>query len=1063
MSTGDQRRTIWLPIVLIAALGAVSAAQALKGDARKNSYENFALPSRGERSVSVPGERNYETSKFSMKRGEVSVREPSINHQQYIFAKEAFLAERRDQAIKLIRQQLDAGYTANESNMLLRLGQLYAEKYMELNYLENEVFSTQVKKFEEDKKKNSGLKAPKLENSRSRQNLKFALDIFYNLERKYPRHPKLDEVLFFIGFVEMESGNGEKGSRYLERVLRDYPKSRKYDETLLYLGDYYFDRHQLKQAEAKFRILYQRKNPQLSPYARYKIAWCLLNGHDKRRALEEMKQLIGELEESDSKGKFNLRDQALKDLVVFYGETGSAREAYSYYEGKVGRDQALKNLRLIADILRTNAKDKEAVDAYKMLLSEEPGNLEAPAIELGMHESMYRTGNPRAAVKHLQQVAEKYGPQSDFAKNYPPEKQKELASMQQAIQNEVFKMATFYHHAAQKGSNVAQYELALELYTGLLNGYPNYPEAKKVSFYRGEILFNQKKWLAAADAYMITAKMKPKDSLADEALYNALLALDNLTYRSGKIDRFDEEKIKKGEWQPEEIPVAEQRFIEVSDYYLREHPNGGRVVDVRFRMGSVYYQYHHFDKALEQFKEVATRYPTHRAAVTAANLALDIYNIQKQYDKLDETAKVFAETQGLGDSKFRDEMAKIRSEIGFKSVEKLEAKNQWGDAGKAYLEVYRQDPKGPLAEKALYNSVVSYEKTDDRSKISEVVSLFLAKYPESSHAERLVLTLAKEAEKRYDFVEAQRRYVQFQKRFPKSKEARKALYNAALYSELLEQNSAALALYDQYLKLGGVDDKEQVSITISRAKLFRKMNNWTEVNKIYRRLAAKAGSAAEKAVYLGELAYHYERGGKTSDRTQLMKELWYLYRNHKDAKYQGNALRYIAEAAYQDTRREREKFDKIKLRFPAEDLVYLLKLKQRRLLQLAKSYDEVIGVGVPEWGVAAIFEKADSYESLVREYRSVQVPAKYKDAQRKEMVDNLRVIDGQMIRPLEIKAKEFLKACVDKAVEFYVSDEYSEKCHSRFYANQGVPAPSGLMPRPDYWSMRPLGAEVAVK
>jgi tetratricopeptide (TPR) repeat protein len=161
--------------------------------------------------------------------------------------------------------------------MLLRLGALYAEKYMELAYFENEMYTSVLEQYEKDKAQDPATKRPALDNSRSQRYLTDATAIFYDLEKKFPKHPKLDEILFFIGFVELEGGNPEKGLRYLDRVVKQFPDSRKYDEALVYLGDHYFEKTNFKEAAARYRILLSKENSYLYHYARYKLAWCTLN------------------------------------------------------------------------------------------------------------------------------------------------------------------------------------------------------------------------------------------------------------------------------------------------------------------------------------------------------------------------------------------------------------------------------------------------------------------------------------------------------------------------------------------------------------------------------------------------------------------------------------------------------------------------------------------------------------------------------------------------------------------------------------------------------------------
>jgi TolA-binding protein len=1032
------------------------------GAKKSKEYENFDLPKSDRLAPSDAGV-NFLENRVKVQKGASRLRESGFNAQQYIFAKEAFIAEKRDEAIKLLRQELDSGFTRNRDNILLRLGQLYAEKYMELSFHENELYTKSLTEYEKAKAAKQTMAAPKLDNSRSQAYLKDALGLFTNLEKEFPRHARIDEIVFFIGFVNMEIGNQDKGLRYLERLVREYPKSRKFEEAVVYLGDVYFDKTKFRDALAKYRILQNRRDSALYDYAMYKISWCELNTGEAARGLRDMKALVDRLEGNKEVAKFNLREQALKDLVIFYGEVGNVDEAVAYFSDKVGKDKSLENLRLIADILRSKARDDAAAKAYSRLLEEFPNSAEAPRLAMGLNDSLSRIGKGNQSVERLVKNLDQYNPGSEWFKQIPPEKKKDAQAAMDELASEAAKNAFFFHNSAQKSSNKSSYQYALEIYQSLLTNFPNHPERKKIAFYRGEILFSQAKWLEASESYMIAARMLPKDKMADESAYDALLALDRLTAKSENLERFSKEQQKTVDTTPQTIAPNEQKFIDVAQFYLKEYPQGNRIVDVKFRIAAIYYRYHHFDQAQSMFREIALKTPRHRSATTAANIVLDIYNIKKDYPNLDATAKMFAKVDGLGDANFKAEMAQLSAEIDFKSVEGLEASNKWDEAGQNYYTFYQNHPNSPLAEKSLYNAFVSYEKAGNAAKAGEVSRLFITKFPKSEYTKRFTLSLAKMAEKNFDFDQAQRLYYDFTKKFPTDKEARKALYNSAVFAELLEKNGTALSLYDEYLKSKDVSADEKRAIMISQAKLYRKEKNFDKMTVIYRRLHREAKSADEKLSILGELAKNYEMGGKMKERDAVMKEIRYAYEQNPKAKTSGPAFEYVAEQKFHAIDKQRENYEKVALKFPAEDLVYLIHRKQKLLTKLDATYDEVVKVGVPEWGVAALYEKSQAYRNFADAFHKVQIPAKYKGDERKEVEGQLKMIEEKLVKPVEAKVQDILKACTDRASQFFVNNEYAAKCREERKKDGKTPEPSGIFPQPSYWTTRWTGGSVAKK
>ncbi len=1026
-------------------------------NAASKEYDNFSLPPEPSKVVLPENRFNFKSNnRVEIKASKVrTVSGPSIDSKLFILAKENFLTEKREEVIKLLRQQLDLGQKANRDNLLLKLGQNYAEKYMELSNLENEVFSAQLVDFEQKRISNKNLKAPKADNSRSQRYLKDAVRLFYSLEKDYPKHPRLDEVIFFIGFVELESGNDKKGLAYLERVIKNYPSSRKYDEAVVFVGDYYFANHKFKDAASRYKLLLTRGGG-LQDFAHYKLAWCELNTGDPKKALSNMKWVIERLKDSSQASKFNLREQALKDIVVFYGEAELVGDAVTYFTQQLSKDKALENLRLLADIYRSKGRDEAAVKAYRRLVQEFPDGIETPRLYVGLYDSLSRLGKYNDALKDMLIAFDRYGENSPWAKSFGPEKAAEVKAAFETLGMEGSKIAFYYHQSGQKSTNKNSYESAVKIYAALLKNFPNHPEKKKLAYFQGEALYQMGRWLDAANSYMAAAYTPPKDKLGDEAVYNALLALDHFTYKDTKLTKYTKSEQKTMDQTPQEIPEGEKKFIEVGEYYLKEYPQGDKIVDVKFRIASIYYERHHFDAAQGILKDIVLAHSKHRTATTAAHLVLDIYNIRKDYDGLISTASQFTQVKNLGDASFRDELKAIVGEVDFKRIEPLEKDNKWKEAGETYLAYYKKNPESPLAEKSLYNSYVSFQKAKENKRVTEVGRLFLVKYPSSSYSEGILLDIARAAEKTYDFDQAQKGYMDFAKKFPKSKEAQNALFNAAVFAELLEYNKLALQLYDDYLKDGKASAAEKKSITVSQAKLYRKEGNWDKVSSIYRKLAKESRVESERVEYLAELARIYDKAGKKKEKEALLNEFRILYEGKKIAQAGGTAAPYVAEAKFKSIDKQKQTFEAIKLRFPPDDLVYLLKRKEKALIKLAEQYDTVIGVGVPDWGVAALYEKSQAYASFVASFRSLQIPKKYKDQELAEVESSLKAIDAKLVAPLEAKSQEVLKLCLTRASEFNVTTEYVEHCAAKAVKSESNFEPSGTFPKPIYWSTRPL-------
>jgi len=1019
--------------------------------AENDDYKNFDLPEQTR--VAVPEKTfSYKSARAEITGKKSKLKTPSMSAQDFLFAKETFLTEKRDEAIKLLRQELDSGAKTNRDNVLLQLGQLYVEKYMEFSYRESQVYNQQYLDYEKAQAegKKGGI-PPKLDNSRSMNYLKDALKVFYQLEKDFPKHPKIDEVVYFIGFVEMEGKNEKKGLKYLERVVKEFPQSKKFDDAAVYLADTYFDKNKFKEAKSYYQILVKRDSS-LKDYARYKLAWVELNSGGAKQAVKDMKALILSLGSSPEKAKFSLREQALRDLVVFYGDTGEVDDAIDFFTKAQGKSKALDNLKLLAQVFSSKAQDEAAIKAYSRLIKEFGDAPEAPKWYLGLYESEARLGKSKGGANKLVELVEKFNEQSEWAKSFPEDKQSEKKEALDLISGEAEKAAFFHHQTGQKSSDKGHYEAAIKLYSSLLKNFPSLPSKKKIAFFRGEALYAQSRWMEASDSYLMASGLPPKDKMSEEAIYNAVLSVEHLTSKDTKITKYTKEEAKKVDITPKDLTEPEEKFIEIAKIYAQEFPKGENVADVTFRTGTIYYQKNHFDKANEVFLGIVKNNPKHRTAATAAHLVLDMYNIRKDYSGLTRQAQLFYEQANLGDSEFKTEMKQIMGEVDFKQIESLEKENKWTEAGDAYFRFYQANPKSDLAEKALYNSFVSYEKGENQEKATEMARVFVSKFPKSDFAGRMILSIAKSAEKVYDFEQAQRFYAEYVEKFPKEKESKKALYNAAVFSELLEKNKEALKFYDEYLKEPGVGQDEKRAVRISQSKIYRKEGNLDKVKTIYRELAKEAKSQDDRVKILAELARIFERAGKTSEKDALVKEIRSQVDNKKKSSL-GLASLYLAEVEFGAVKPEREKYQKIKLRFPPDAFVSLLKKKQKALLKLSDSYDKVVEFGVPEWGVAALYEKGEAYQELASAFRAVKIPKAYKPEEKAELEGALKAIEEKDILPIEKAGKEIWEVCAKRASEFKVASSYADKCRDKSGKSAQV---TGVFPKAKYWSYGPL-------
>jgi TolA-binding protein len=156
-----------------------------------------------------------------------------------------------------------------------------------------------------------------------------------------------------------------------------------------------------------------------------------------------------------------------------------------------------------------------------------------------------------------------------------------------------------------------------------------------------------------------------------------------------------------------------------------------------YRQGKLHYDNDRFDQALAAFDLVVSSYPENPVAEYAANLSLDILNIKKDYAGLEKLARRYAADKTLmKHESLREVVGKLLPQIAYKQAQDLFSAKKYVEAGEAFLKVAAEHPKSPVADGALYNAALSYEKAKIPEKAKEIHQRLIGQYPKSPLARR---------------------------------------------------------------------------------------------------------------------------------------------------------------------------------------------------------------------------------------------------------------------------------------------------------------------------------------
>jgi outer membrane protein assembly factor BamD (BamD/ComL family) len=156
-----------------------------------------------------------------------------------------------------------------------------------------------------------------------------------------------------------------------------------------------------------------------------------------------------------------------------------------------------------------------------------------------------------------------------------------------------------------------------------------------------------------------------------------------------------------------------------------------------YTQGKTHYDNNRFDQALAAFDQVVSRYPENPVAEYAANLSLDILNMKKDYAGLEKLASRYAADKILmRHESLREVVEKLLPQISYKQAQELFKAKKYPEAGEAFLKVAAKHPKSVVADGALYNAALCYEKANIKSRSLQIHRRLIREYPQSPLARR---------------------------------------------------------------------------------------------------------------------------------------------------------------------------------------------------------------------------------------------------------------------------------------------------------------------------------------
>lgn len=904
-------------------------------------------------------------------------------------ADESKIHDLRDQELHQLKVTLGLRLPTNrQADLYFRLAELYLEAYHSAYILEGRVHEKHI---------NAGDKENSIDHSHSRPYLNSGIKASKEVLALNIPYDKLDQIYYFLGFNYAELGDRKQSIHYFEDLVQRFPNSEFATEAYKELGDDSFDDTQYRKALGYYQQAVEKGKSDALPRIYHKLAWCYYRTKQFDLAISTMKKAI-ELAQSNGEKFLSLKEEALRDMAVFYTETDRSDEAIAYFRDTIHDQQFYPDmLERLGKQYERNVQPQKATQVYESLLKTNPNSEASFRVLVKLVDLDLRQKRYQQAYARIQ--------------GYTPPKmtEEDTKVAAQNLRAMVRRTATEQHEKFRKTKEHENLEVAETYYNLYLNRFlaESDPrgETPEIEMYLAELKRESGHSREASELYRKVVESKdPRYAKEAGALWTA--ALSEAMKKNGE-----------GSSNATEPSAMEKEYVAAADS-LQENLSGtneGR--EAALRAAQVLAGYKSTQKdAIRRVKKLIEQAPKSQQALTAARLWLqietdassgpnaDLDGLKESINTIQENTALMAADHEIGKDKLHGQIHDQDTRFKVATISKEEKDKDFGAAAQGYENYAKESTQRDVVERALASAIASYVKAGD-------------------------------------FANAERVGEDWLKRYPKSPKAIDTLKSTATSFLIQGQFEGAAQVFE---RLGADNDPDALETS---ARIYQGIGDMPHAQAIWSRHIESFKNSPHRGELALMLAKSYEAGEQSaqSDRKAVaayrecmasspelnaecsvrLSDLYHRIKNEEESQAllkkvasettkKGGALSpYVGYARYlMATRLESSRtFETLAL--PEDRLKKAVSQRLEFLEPLSRSYNSVVDAGGP-WAVAALGRLASWAMNFADELNQIQAPATFSP----KGVENFKKSLDSVAAPLRKKAFDLWAEAYRKADQF---------------------------------------------
>ena len=991
--------------------------------------------------------------------------------------------QKRQEAIAQLKEILSSQQLPpdTKAEMLMRLAELYFEQS---KYEYNTEMTDYDKRYEEWFNLPDGQQKttpePKVITTRSTAFTKKAIENYRNILQNYPSYPRVDEALFFLAFMLNDVGEEKDALDMYNKLVKTYPDSGFVADAYNAIGEYYFNNNNAYKALQAYKRAAAFKDSKIYTFALYKMGWCYYNVGEFGTAIDTMKELVAETDRrvaaSGKQEGISLKEEALRDLVLFFSEEGDLEAAKEYFTRYGEKRYYRKMLGRLGNIYMDQGKNELAIQTYRELIADDPLASDNPEHQHEIIQGYWKRDAFDEANEEINKLVELYGRESRWNRENADNKDA-TKEAERLIEKNLRNVAIDSHQQALKRRSAKLLLLAEENYARYLDYFPTGYKSYEMRYWYAETLYKLKKYDASTDAYNAVVASDPKGKFLKDAAANAIFSIDEyLKPIKSRLDKEAEKKIRElkrsgegtAKFAEVELHPWEKKLVDACDTYGTVLPDDDKTEKFLYKAALLLHDRNHFNESNDRFLTIIRANPKSGAAEHGVHTILSSYESIENWNGLNSAAREFYGNDDIGkSSKFKGELKNIYQRATFKIAEGFAADGKAPEAAKAFDGFYREFGDSDVRDIALYNAAFYFGQSGDRRKMLDLRHEFVENFPDpvgkdaktSQLYEKSVSLLGEHYQSLADYSRAAQYFRTLYDKDDKFEgegftSAKDALYNSALFNEALGNLDDAVRDFDDYIKRDDVDAADALATKMRVAYLLKNAGRDDEAMAAFKAIATDKEYTKTAFDQVMECHVMYGRLlGKKDSKKQLdhYQEAFRLFEG-KRSSLEGTARARLWAAEMQFALLEPEFAQYATIQMPknTKKAKTALEEKTRDLGALEKDYITVLELKQGEWGIAALYRIGTLYGDFASALKNAPCPEKLDEDQCQIYKFGLE----DRAYPLIDKAVEAFTRARSKSYELGLYTEFTRKSLEELTAlrPEEYPASAETVPSADYTS-----------